>query len=310
MPKYIRALGPGVADSPEVVVEKLRSGATAADVVRRAIAESVVRLIHHDPVMRLDSDSEGVHQARVATRRLRSDLRTFRSLLDPEWVSDLRGELGWLAGILGAVRDGDVLLERMRGRAAILPAATLPGAAGLLSSLERARDAAHAELLDTLRGERYVALLDRLVEAARSPALLLEADLPATAGVAGLARRPWRSLRRRVSALSDPPTDEELHGVRIRTKRCRYAAEAVAPVLGKQARAFARAAANLQDVLGEHNDAVVAERWLSTWAAHTRSPRAAYAAGELAGLEQAAARATRTTWRKAWKELTAAALES
>lgn len=308
-PKYIRALGPRAVQPPEVVVENLRSGATAADVVRRAIAESVARLIQHDLVIRLDSDPEGVHQARVATRRLRSDLRTFRSLLEPEWVREFRDELGWLAGILGAVRDGDVLLERIRQRAAALPTESSAGAAGVVSSLEQVRDAAHAALLDTLRGERYVALLDRLVEAARSPALLLEADLPATTAVAGLARRPWRSLRRSVSARSDPPTVEELHGIRIRTKRCRYAAEAVAPVLGKRARVFARAAANLQEVLGELNDAVVAERWLRGWAAQTRSPRAAYAAGELAGLEQAAAQATRRTWRKAWKELAAAGLE-
>jgi len=309
-PKYIRALGPRAGQLPEVAVEKLRSGATAGDVVRRAIAESVVRLIQHDTVMRLDSDPEGVHQARVATRRLRSDLRTFRPLLDPDWASSLRDELGWLAGILGTVRDGDVLLERMRKQASSLPPASADGAAGVLSTLEQARDAAHVELLDVLRGERYVALLDRLVEAARSPALLLEADLPASGSLAGLARRPWRKLRRSVSGLSHPPTDEELHGVRIPTKRCRYAADALEPVLGKRARVFARAAADLQDVLGDFNDAVVAERWLREWAAHTRSPRAAYAAGELAGLEHAAGQATRKRWRKAWRELAAVGLDS
>jgi CHAD domain-containing protein len=180
----------------------------------------------------------------------------------------------------------------------------------VISSLEEDRDAAHAELLATLRGERYVTLLDRLVEAARSPALLLEADLPASVALALVVGRPWRSLRKAVSALPKAPADEALHAVRIKTKRCRYAAEAVAPVLGRRARVFARAAANLQEVLGEHNDAVVAERWLGDWASRTRSPRAAYAAGEMAGLEQAAAQATRKTWRKAWKELAAVGVET
>jgi CHAD domain-containing protein len=309
-PKYIRALGPRAARAPEVVVEKLRSGATAGDVIRRAIAESVVRLIEHDAIMRLDTDPEGVHQARVATRRLRSDLGTFGTLLDPEWAAGLRSELGWLGGILGSVRDGDVLLERMRGRADALPKRNTPAAGAVISSLEEGRYAAHGELLETLRSERYIALLDRLVEAARSPALLLEADLPAPAALARVVGRPWRSLRKAVSALPRAPADDALHDIRIKTKRCRYAAEAVAPVLGKRASVFARAAARLQQVLGEHNDAVVAERWLTDWAGRTRSPRAAYAAGEMAGLEQAAAQATRKTWRKAWKELDAVALEA
>ena len=113
-PKVVRALGHRASQAPEIAVTALGDEATVADVVQRAIAASVDRLIRHDPIVRLDADPEGVHQARVATRRLRSDLRTFGSLLDPEWVRALREELGWLAGNLGAVRDDDVLLARMR----------------------------------------------------------------------------------------------------------------------------------------------------------------------------------------------------
>jgi CHAD domain-containing protein len=309
-PKYIRALGPRAAQPPEVFVPELVSGATAGDVVRRAIAASVVRLIQHDPVMRLDADPEGVHQARVATRRLRSDLRTFRPLIEPAWGSALRDELGWLAGILGAVRDGDVLLERMRGRAAELPAEDSRGAARVLATLELAREEAHAELLATLRGERYVDLLDTLVSAANAPALLLEADLPAAAVLPGLVRLPWRSLSKRVKALEASPSNAELHDVRIRTKRVRYAAEAVAPLAGKQARSFAAAAAALQDLLGDLHDAVVAEQWLRDWTRGSRSTRGAFAAGELAGLERAAAEQCRVHWRRAWKALSAPRLGS
>ena len=119
--KYIRALGENAPLTPEIAVKDLGSEATAGDAVQRAIALSVVRLIRHDSVMRLDVDPEGVHQARVATRRLRSDLRTFRSLLRSGFVSSLRDELGWLARILGEVRDGDVLVERLRRRVGELP---------------------------------------------------------------------------------------------------------------------------------------------------------------------------------------------
>lgn len=111
------------------------------------------------------------------------------------WAAGLRDELGWLAGILGTVRDGDVLLERMRRRATELPEANSRGAARVLASLEGVRGEAHAELLATLRGEHYLTLLDRLVAAANAPALLLEADLPAPAVLAGLVRPGGRWRR-------------------------------------------------------------------------------------------------------------------
>lgn len=307
-PKYVRALGPRALQPPEVVIPELASGATAGDVVRRAIAASVVRLIQHDPVMRLDSDPEGVHQARVSTRRLRSDLRTFRTLVDSAWSASLRDELGWLAAILGAVRDGDVLLERLRRRAAKLPTQDARGAARVLAAVEAARTEARAELVATLRSDRYVELLDRLVAAANTPALLLEADVPAPGVLPGLVRRPWRSLAKRAKALDRRPTDGELHDLRIRTKRVRYAAEAVAPLVGKQARTFAAKAAALQDVLGDLNDAVVAEESLREWTRRSRSAQGVFAAGELAGLERGAAERRRRDWRRAWKKLSAPGL--
>ena len=154
-----------------------------------------------------------------------------------------------------------------------------------------------------LASERYVELLARCVDAARAPALVGDAELPAAEVLPPLVRRPWRSLAKSVKSLRKPPADEELHGVRIAAKRCRYAAEAVAPVVGKRARAFAARAAELQEVLGDHNDAIVAELWLRDWALASKTPAAAFAAGELAGLERAAADATRRQWRKIWKEL-------
>ena len=305
-PKVVRALGPRAGQPRELSVAKLRADATIGDVVRNALAASVERLIRHDPVVRLDTDVEGVHQARVATRRLRSDLRTFRDLLDPEWAKALRDELGWLADGLGAVRDGDVLLGRMRKRAATLPAEVEKGASRVLASLEDDRARAYGELLETLRGERYVALLDRLVAAANAPVFQVDPEAAAKAVLQPLLSGPLRAVAKQVSSLDAEPDDDELHGVRIKTKRARYASEAVAPVLGKRARAAAEAAADLQDVLGEHHDAVVAERWLREWARASRSVGGAFAAGELAGLERAAATRARKRWRKSWKALSRA----
>jgi CHAD domain-containing protein len=154
-----------------------------------------------------------------------------------------------------------------------------------------------------MRGDRYLSLLDLLVAAAREPALVGDAELPAKDVLPRLVRRPWKSLVQTIKAIGVGPTDGELHGIRIRTKRCRYAAEAVAPVLGKRARAFASDAAELQQVLGDCNDAVVAESWLRDWTSRARSREAVFAAGELAGLERAAGDVARASWRKAWKRL-------
>ena len=309
-PKYIRSLGSRALGPLEIEVQDLAADATSGDVVRAAIAASVVRLIEHDPVVRIDEDPEGVHQARVATRRLRSDLRTFGSLVDQAWASSLRDELGWIARILGDVRDGDVLLERIRRNVARLPESSRQSAAHVITVLEAAREDAHDVLLETLRGDRYIELLDRLVSAANAPDMLDEARAPARAALPALVRGPWRAFERRVEALGTTPSDEDLHDIRVRTKRVRYAAEAVAPIVEKSAQAFAAAAAGLQEVLGDLNDAVVAESWLRDWATGSRSPSGVFAAGELAWLEREEARRCRARWRKAWRRLAEPKLRS
>jgi len=271
--------------------------------VQRAIALSVIRLILHDPVVRIDVDPEGVHQTRVATRRLRSDLRTFRPLLDRDWAQGLRDELGWIARVLGDVRDGDVLLERLRRRADDLPAEERASAQPVLTTLQQSRAGAHATLLEMLRSDRYVALLDRLVAAANAPGFRPSADEPAGESIPKLVRRPWHKLAKRAKALGNEPRNEQLHEVRIRTKRVRYAAEAAAPIVGRPARSFAHAASALQDVLGDLNDSVVAAAWLDDWADRADDAEAARGAASLAALERSAALEQRQHWRAALDEL-------
>src|SRR4029077_14267176 len=103
-----------------------------------------------------------------------------------------------------------------------------------------------------------------------------------------------------------PPTDEQLHRVRIHAKRTRYAAESLLPVARKDARRFAAAAADLQDVLGEQHDAIVMRGWLRAQATERSADRAtAFVAGELAGLEQVRAEAARERWRGRYRRLRA-----
>jgi len=300
MPKLVRALGARASCPPELVVADLSGRSTVAEVVRQAVTASTLRIIRHDPGVRIGDDPEDVHQARVGARRLRSDLQTFRSVLEPAWVETARSELRWLGAELGAVRDTDVLLERLRRQAESLADRDAAGVAALVRRLAQQREVARESLLDALSSERYVALLDLLVAGARSPTTLPGSEARAAKALPALAAGPWKKLKREVDDLPGDPTDDALHAVRIRAKRCRYAAEAVAPVIGKPARRFATAVAGLQTVLGDHQDAVVAEAWLREAATASSIPK--LVAGELIALQRIEAAASRQAWRRAWKQ--------
>ena len=301
-PKIAHALGPRASAPPDIEEVAVGPNAPLDQVVRAAITACVAKLVTHDPGVRLGGDAEDVHQARVATRRLRSHLRTFASLVDERWATGLSDELRWLGEVLGGVRDADVLLERLESKVARLELIDQKSADLLLERLRA--DLVHRRelLLVAMRGDRYVVLLDSLVAAARRPRLLLRIDEEPDADVLrGLVRRPWHHLRDSVDILTDDPADAELHAVRIRVKRARYAAEAVEPAVGKRARALARALTDLQDVLGDHQDAVIAAEWLRQAAAKTHDEAVGFAAGLLAGLEHQEAHAARSKWRAAWK---------
>lgn len=306
-PKLVRVLGEAARRPPDVAVDRLARSATAGDAVRAAIAASVRRLLTHDPGVRLGGDPEDVHQARVAVRRLRSDLRTFAPLLDAEWTAALREELRWLGGELGAVRDAEVLRDRLQATARRLPPPDAEAGGRVVARLDYDVRECRERLLATMREERYVALLDRLVEAAARPLLRPTARRPAAELLPRLVRRPWRQLRRQASELESSVEDAELHQLRIRAKRCRYAAEAVAPVVGRRATAFARALAGLQEVLGELHDAVVASDWLRARSEPSGEP---FAAGQLWGLEQLAADRARAMWWDAWRAASVKRLRS
>ncbi len=302
IPKIVRALGPRALDPPDLVPPPaLDFASTPLEVLRAAVARSTARLVSHDPGVRTGDDTEAVHQARVATRRLRSDLKTFHKVVDPAWDGALRDELKWLGSLLGTVRDDDVLLERLEHRLTELPAGDLDAGKRLLESLRDHRARARTELLVAMRSERYLTLLDQLFAAARViPSSGDGTDLDLELG--DLVRKPWKKLRNAVRNLGDDPPDEALHAVRIRAKRCRYAAEAVAPAVGKDAKRFAAAVEGVQEILGEHQDAVVAGQWLRTHAADGGGRvECAFVAGELAALEDVAAIRSREQWPDAWK---------
>ena len=307
----IRALDPRAHAPPDVVISDIRPDATAGQLVRHVVARSVTQMVRHDAGVRLGEHPEDVHQFRVATRRLRSDLRTFGPVLDPKWVSRLRRELAWLGAKVGVVRDTDVLAQRLQAQAQALPEEDAPAVVALLEHLARQDVEARAVMLEALRSPRYDALLDTLVAAAGQPSFASEprqADRPATQVIAQLVQRPWQRLARDVEALSEDPSDEELHVVRILAKRCRYAAEAAAPVAGRPAARLAAAIAGVQTVLGDHQDATLAEAWLRE--AATATSDTAIAAGQLIALQRQARTRLRAAWPPTWKAASAPKLRT
>lgn len=284
----------GVSDAaPELVVAKAGSGSTIGAVVRAALGRSAVRLVRYDPLARVGEDPEGVHQMRVATRRMRSDLNTFRSVLDTAVTGPVRDELAWLAALLGGVRDADVLGERLAVEVTALAGEDRVAGERLLARLVEDRAATRSRLLQAMATGRYAQLLDRVVAMAQEPPLVGMTGRKA-AKVAG-ALVPDRELRRSIKRLGPDPGGRALHKVRIRAKRCRYAAEAVVPVFGPAAERYAGVMSRAQDVLGAHTDAVVAQDWLRRAAAHG-SRQEAFVAGNLAARECARAAAQRALW--------------
>lgn len=285
VPKLVRALGPPALEPWELEPLALGTQPTAAEVVRAGLIAGATRLVDHIAAVVLDEDPEGVHQARVGIRRLRAGLRTFGPLLDSDSSRRLGGELRWLLPSLGKVRDLDVLVGLLRSDALRLAALDNAGSGELFDRLMVERAAAHSELLDELRSERCAAMLQRLATfVTATPFVSPGAKRPAADVVPALVRRPLRRLWREADRLGSTPGDDELHRLRILAKRLRYAADVSIPVSGKPARRATRALAELQDLLGDHNDARIALDRLRGLACDA-TPDGAWTSGMLSGLQ-------------------------
>ena len=298
--KLLRAIAADGPLSGEVVVPRPARRASVAELVTGSLAAGAYRLITHDPGVRLDVHPEAVHQARVATRRLRSDIKTFAAFIDPDWAGAIRQELAWLGRALGGVRDADVLGARLNRLVDRLEEADQGPARQLLGKLADEREQARTLLLHDMATERYAALLNALVSAAAAPPFAAGAvvDRAGAKALGPLVAKRWRQVRAEHDRAVD---DEGLHLVRIATKRARYATEAGGAVLGDEGAALAKALADVQGALGDLHDAAVAEVWLRGAVKPRGSTAMALAAGQLVVLDREAGDEARASWPKAWK---------
>ncbi|MFF5963255.1 CHAD domain-containing protein [Streptomyces collinus] len=258
-----------------------REPVTAADHVLAYVRTQRDAIVELDPAVRRDAE-DSVHSMRVATRRLRSTFKSFGKLLDRTVTDPIGDELKWLAGELGLDRDREVLTDRLTAALDEVPDGLVRGPVTerLHSWAGAEHRGARGRLLGVLDSRRYLTLLDTLDALIADPPLLKAAGKAPRKPVAKAVRKDFRKVSGLIRRAADlePGTDRDvaLHEARKKTKRTRYAAEAAEPVLGKRAKTMVKSMKSLQNLLGEHQDSVMARQTLRELSA------VAHAAGESA----------------------------
>lgn len=259
-------------------------------------------------------ETDAIHAVRVAARRLRSTLTSYRTLLPSTEARRLTDELRWLGAALSPARDAQVMRDRLLGKLADTPADLVVGPVrerirAALDDDARLGQEGAAEALVSARYARVLGDLDALAQAdppsgvrprdaARAARRALRAD----------ARRVRRALRATHPKTPATDLDVALHEARKKAKRLHYSADSAAMVLGRPADELAVAAHGVQDLLGEHQDGVVARRYLLRLAQEARAAGDdTFTLGILHAREQESARIDAATTRAAWRRIARAA---
>jgi CHAD domain-containing protein len=278
---------------------------TAGEVLRTALTTGAAALQEADLMVRTDQP-DGVHQVRVACRRLRSVLAAFRPVLDRDATDPLRAELQWIGAQLAGSRDAEVSVAHLRELVAAQPPELVLGPVAARLQQEDLRDglAGTEEAHRAVTSPRYLQALDALAELVADPPMTDRATEPAGPVLTAVLAHTGKRLRRTVEAAqgSDDPT--ALHEVRKAAKRLRYTAEVSEQVLGNPVGALLTPLKQVQQVLGDRQDTFL------TREVCTQVGLQAFAAGENAwtygrvhGLEQARAeQAEREFWLR-WPAL-------
>lgn len=276
---------------------------TAGDVVLAYLYNQRAALQNEDPRVRRN-EPDAVHQMRVATRRMRSALQAFGKVIDRNATRPLTDELKWLAGVLGTARDLEVLRTRFETNLHALPPELSLGdvAARLTRHFAPLEAQAHKDSVAALNSKRYFALLDSIDTLLTSPPLTEPASGKAKDVLPKLVEKARRRLDTRVErALAATDNDAPLHEARKAAKRLRYSAEVAELALGNKVKHLRKRAKNVQSLLGEHQDSVVARPVLLTLG---RGDDNGFTFGLLYGKEVELAHKTEAELPKLWQKLT------
>jgi CHAD domain-containing protein len=237
----------------------------------------------------------------VRCRRLRTDLRTFRALYADERVAQLSRELSWLAESFDGARDLEVLCERVQRTATREPWEPVE-VDFLVAELRDLQSQANEDALRALDGPRFRHVVETLEEVATRPALADSAEQPCSNVLPPLVDQAWHRMAGASAKLSLAAPDEEWHRTRILAKRARYTAETASLALGHRAEPVAAEARLVQEMLGEHQDAVVTAQRLTSLAQHYRGTRA-LVIGRLVEREHALARESEFAFLDGWPRI-------
>jgi CHAD domain-containing protein len=271
----------------------------AVDLLRDLLERQLRAIESSGPGVREGADPEDLHRFRVAGRRSRALIRAARPLIRDQ-LAGVDRELRWLGSLSGPVRDLDVLLEHLSELLEDLEP-DQAGAEAVIVALERERLAQRQPLLRTLESERYRELLRRF--AAVLPELYAADD---ALSLRRLAEKEFERLRTSYEALGANPPDDDLHALRIKAKHARYAAELAARTGSRALAELAETLRELQDVIGSHQDAVVAERRVRALA----TDGSALAVGRIVEHERARRVEARRQVPAVWKRIRNAAAQA
>lgn len=298
-PKLFQALDLDIAGPPPE-----RRPTTELAQIQGMIQEQFRALVRHDPGTRLGDDPEDLHQHRVGIRKLRSLLGSAR-MLEPEWSASLRTELEWIGDLMNPVRDLDVMIPYLLSDIALLEPAEAVSVQPFIAKLAEEREAARVKMLEGLESERYLNLLHTL-ERATVSLVVRPVDDDLRSG----AERRFKKMKKAAGALPDiegeghAPSDledEELHRVRRLAKKARYTADLVKPAGGKKVSTYVDKVKGIQEILGDFQDAVVAEERIRHYLPEARAPETAFALGRLAELQAAKKRRSIAEFPAAWQ---------
>ncbi len=271
--KLQRALAGRLPPAGAAPEPSLTRHSPAGEVVLGYVRDQVAVIWRYDPLVRRE-EPDAVHQMRVATRRARSALQAFGGIIERDATRPLCAELKWLAAALGPARDGEVMRARLTAELAAIPPALVVGPvqARITDCFTAGLAQAGQAALRALDGERYLRLLDDLDALLADPPLTPLAERKAGKVLAKPVRRAaWRLQRALAAVPAAEDRDAAIHEARKATKRARYAAEAAVPALGSTASRQAAQARELQQLLGDHHDSVVARTVLLDLAGTARA---------------------------------------
>lgn len=244
-------------------------------------------------------EPDGVHDMRVAARRLTSALETYGALFDDGPLGRLHAELKWIFRLLGEARDTEVMRATLESELDGLPGEQRlgPVRAIITDRLVGVQAVAAEALAEAMRSERYAMLLDELAAFVAEPPLRGESGKRLESAARRGVRRDLRAVRRRMARAAgqqDGERERSLHEARKRSKRARYALETIEPVYGSPARRLAARYEALQAALGDHHDAVVIGELLREEGARAgvRVGENGYTFGVLAGIQRCRAEAS------------------